>query len=134
MSESTSVQAPSPVKTPLPSTLVQKTSNPGALEFAGQPGAVLHKPSGRFADFQGNLSQGWRALHADLGAKINRDPDMTLKGLISIYAPPNENDTKRYYGQLANMLGVSPSIKIGQLKEKIEPLAKFIAQLEGFYR
>jgi hypothetical protein len=65
--------------------------NPGNLKFAQQSGAVA-LPSG-FAKF-GNFYDGKQAQIMDLSYKLAKHN--TLEEIISVYAPPSDNNTPAY--------------------------------------
>lgn len=64
--------------------------NPGNLEFAHQNGAV---PNGRFAKFP-DFFTGKQAQLNDIFAKLPKHD--TIRSVISVYAPPIENNTEAY--------------------------------------
>lgn len=64
--------------------------NPGNLEFEGQLGAAAN---GRWAKFD-NFYDGKQGLNNDISAKLKKLS--TIRDVITVYAPPNENDTEAY--------------------------------------
>ena len=60
----------------------------------------------RFSVFAG-AEWGFRALGRDLHSKWLRGLD-TIRQIITVYAPPNENDTEAYIGAVSEMMQVSP--------------------------
>lgn len=91
-------------------TLAQRQNNPGNLRFAKQVGAV--KGDKGFAKFS-TLEQGWNALRAQIALDAKRGH--TLETFIHKYAPPHENNTKRYLSNLSISLNVSQSIKLSHI-------------------
>ena len=94
-----------------------RNNNPGNLNFAHQPGAVL-EPAGpgitpRFARFP-TAEAGLEALRDQLCRYITRDGIDTVAGIISKWAPPTENDTAAYIRGVAHSLGVEPATRLGQ--------------------
>ena len=78
--------------------------NPGNLNFAGQAGATRETgPGGRFAVFR-TMEEGIHALSRQLQIYGSRGND-TIKGIISMYAPANENNTKNYIQSVVKKLG-----------------------------
>lgn len=82
-----------------------RNNNPGNLRYAGQPGATGRDSSG-FAIFP-DYPTGWDALLRDLRAKLGRNPSLTIRSLLNVYAPPSENDTGAYINAVADELGMS---------------------------
>ena len=93
-----------------------RNNNPGNLNFAHQPGAVL-EPAGpgitpRFARFP-TPEAGLDALRDQLCRYILRDGIDTVAGIISKWAPPTENNTAAYIRGVAHALGVEPDATLG---------------------
>ncbi|MBJ8823607.1 hypothetical protein [Citrobacter europaeus] len=88
-----------------------RNNNPGNIDFRGQAGATLEKPSGRFARFE-TAYDGLKALSRQLmryfEGKTTGKPLQTLNDIISTWAPGNENNTGAYIAQLSKMMGVAP--------------------------
>lgn len=96
-----------------------ENNNPGNLEFADQPGAVLesgHEPN-RFAHFD-TYTDGFQALYdlflrACTGMSTIYRPDMTLLDFYNVYAPGSDgNNSNDYASYIANALGVEESTQI----------------------
>jgi hypothetical protein len=89
-----------------------RNNNPGNLvngDFArSQPGYA--GDDGRFARFE-TPDQGQMATGALLDKYAQQGID-TPHGIISKFAPPNENDTRKYAMHVADTLGVSPHDRI----------------------
>ncbi|MPV99245.1 structural protein P5 [Bombella apis] len=103
-----------------------RNNNPGNLNFAHQPGAVL-EPAGpgitpRFARFP-TSEAGLMALRDQLCRYMVRDRLDTVACIISQWAPPAENDTRRYIDTVAQALGVTPDTVLGP------PTATLLASL-----
>lgn len=81
-----------------------RNNNPGNLKYIGQAGAVGKDPQG-FAVFP-DYAAGWRALLADIAYKYDVRKLTTVRAIIARYAPPNENDTRRYADVVARAVGV----------------------------
>lgn len=90
-----------------------KNLNPGNLRFIGQAGAV--EGTGGFAKFE-TLEAGYEALAKDLYAKLTGKSSAgalkdgaTVAKLISVYAPPNENDTQAYINNVSKYMNLDPN-------------------------
>lgn len=82
-------------------------NNPGNIEYRGQPGATLYKPSpdkpGRFAIFptqEEGLYQIGRQLQIYDSRGVN-----TIRKMINKYAPPSENSTAAYVDSVSRSAG-----------------------------
>jgi len=85
----------------------ERNNNPGNLNFAGQSGATLEHPGGRFARF-GTAFEGLRAISRQLMLYAGRGINSVEK-IISTWAPPSDhNDTAAYIKSVSQRLGVSP--------------------------
>lgn len=84
-------------------TLGMRNNNPGNLRVPGQ--------STGFQQF-GSPEQGLQAIDRQLQIYGQRDGINTIRGAISKWAPPNENNTNAYVDRVSKMLGVSPDAKI----------------------
>lgn len=85
----------------------QAMNNPLGLTYAGQPGATQ---VGRFASFA-TPEEGWNAMRAQFGMYADRGIN-TVRGLITRWAPPNENDTAGYIAYVARQTGLDPDAQI----------------------
>ena len=56
---------------------------------------------------------GRAALERDLSIKVDRG--MTLRSLITMYAPPSENPTEAYVSNVAGWLGIGDSIDLREV-------------------
>jgi len=72
-----------------------RNNNPGNLKFVGQREAIGKDERG-FAIFP-SVEAGKRALHSDLNAKFTRNPNLTIEGLISVYAPASDDNDEQSY-------------------------------------
>ena len=84
-----------------------RNNNPGNLNFAGQIGATR---AGRFAAF-GSMAEGFAAMDDQLRLYASRGND-TVRGIVSKWAPPGENNTVAYIDDVAKKLGVSPDLHL----------------------
>ncbi|MGL5969403.1 MAG: lytic transglycosylase [Kluyvera sp.] len=85
----------------------ERNNNPGNLNFAGQAGASLERPGGRFARFESSFD-GLRALSRQLMLYAGRGINSVDK-IISTWAPPTDNNnTAAYIQSVSQRLGVNP--------------------------
>lgn len=83
-----------------------RNNNPGNLrttEFAGTTGADK-EGYGKFSTPEAGL----RAMAKNLVTQQDKHGLKTVEGIISKYAPPNENDTAAYISTVSAALGVKP--------------------------
>ncbi|EPT4162554.1 lytic transglycosylase catalytic [Escherichia coli] len=84
-----------------------RNNNPGNLNFAGQAGASLERPGGRFARFE-TAFDGLRALARQLMLYAGRGINSVEK-IISTWAPASDNNnTTAYIRAVSQRLGVDP--------------------------
>ncbi|MBU9261968.1 hypothetical protein KTD13_16555 [Burkholderia multivorans] len=76
-----------------------RNNNPGNL-----------RPGGQFAQYP-DMQTGLQALDNNLQA-YGKQGINTVAGVISKWAPPNENDTNGYIKEVSQRLGISPNQKI----------------------
>ncbi|MRG31850.1 lytic transglycosylase [Enterobacter cancerogenus] len=85
----------------------ERNNNPGNLNFAGQAGAELEHPGGRFARFE-TAFDGLRALSRQLVLYAGRGINSVEK-IISTWAPASDNNnTAAYIQAVSQRLGVNP--------------------------
>ncbi|OUR33394.1 lytic transglycosylase [Enterobacter roggenkampii] len=85
----------------------ERNNNPGNLNFAGQAGAKLERPGGRFARFE-TAFDGLRALSRQLMLYAGRGINSVEK-IISTWAPASDNNnTAAYIQAVSQRLGVNP--------------------------
>ncbi|MGV8001205.1 lytic transglycosylase catalytic [Photorhabdus temperata subsp. temperata] len=102
--------APTPPPAPEYKERGLRNNNPGNLNFAKQRGAALESPGGRFARFE-TAFDGLRALSRQLTLYASRGLT-TIRGIITKYAPPEENDTEDYIAVISKLLGVDPNAQL----------------------
>lgn len=84
----------------------ERNNNPGNLNFAGQAGATLERPGGRFARFE-TAFDGLRALSRQLMLYAGRGINSVEK-IISTWAPASDNNnTAAYIQAVSRNLGVN---------------------------
>lgn len=89
-----------------------RNNNPGNLNFAGQAGAQLEKPGGRFARFE-TAFDGIKAMARQLlryfDGKTTGTKLQSIRDIISTWAPSSDNNnTEAYINALSKKLGVLP--------------------------
>lgn len=95
-----------------------RNNNPGNLRpidgvtWKGQASIVNN-----FLVFE-NLTYGLRALATDLTNKYNRGLD-TITKIISVYAPPSENNTAAYITAVSNATGIGADTKLSLTKDTL---------------
>jgi|GEM_PF-1691830 len=88
-----------------------RNNNPGNLNFVGQEGATREQgPGGRFAVFD-TPESGLRALASQLYTYEARGNN-SVRGMLSKFAPPGENNTKAYIATVSRRMGVSPDQRL----------------------
>lgn len=90
-----------------------RNNNPGNLNFARQPGATMENKTSekpRFAQFQ-TPEEGLAALSLQLQRYGQRGIN-TVRAIISKFAPPEENNTARYIGDVARALKVGATDRL----------------------
>ncbi len=78
----------------------ERNNNPLNMDYNHIPWDGLADPKDwagepRFAVFQ-DPEHGIRAAVVNMRTHFSRDPQLSLGGLVAIWAPPNENDTTAY--------------------------------------
>lgn len=82
----------------------ERNNNPGNLEGGGNWQGMTGT-DGPYLVFSSPY-WGLRALAIDLGSKFNRGLN-TVRKIISVYAPPSDNNTAAYIAAVCQSLGVS---------------------------
>jgi hypothetical protein len=72
------------------------------------PGALM--PGGRLAQYP-DMTSGLSAMDANL-SNYGKQGVNTLSGIISKWAPPNENDTQAYISDVSKRLGIGPNQRV----------------------
>ena len=107
-------------------TLPWRNKNPGAIRKSEMSVGTANK----FAVFPSE-EVGFEALRALLRGENYRN--LTLKSAIFKYAPPHENDTRKYQSDIKRLTGVDLNRKLCDLNaEEFERVVKTIKQLEGW--
>lgn len=92
----------------VPGALPTRTHNPGDLTHAPGITAWDHK-----IGIEPNDEEGWADLERQLTLYAQRG--LTIRQMVSVYAPPNENDTQMYLLTLCDALGCDAGALISDL-------------------
>ncbi|HAM4388320.1 TPA: recombinase family protein [Escherichia coli] len=110
----------------------ERNNNPGNLNFAGQAGASLERPGGRFARFE-TAFDGLRALARQLMLYAGRGINSVEK-IISTWAPASDNNnTTAYIRAVVDILSTlfhQQSRKIGMIVPSVVISEKHTDMLE----
>lgn len=85
----------------IPGTRPTRDKNPGDLEHGNR----IHSWDGKIG-IEHSDDDGWADLEHQLQLYASRK--MTIRQMVSIYAPPNENDTQEYLEFITEALAVTP--------------------------
>lgn len=101
----------SPVPTPRPSgfpSLNIRLNNPGNIRRGPEwEGLSADQRHASFATFDSPV-MGVRAMARNISTYNTRDNLDTIRGIVSKWAPPNENATNRYINFVSDRMGVGP--------------------------
>ena len=107
-------------------TLPWRNKNPGAIRKSDMASGMANK----FAVFASE-EVGFEALRALLRGENYRN--LTLKSAVFKYAPPHENDTRKYQSDIKRLTGLDLNRKLCDLnEEEFERVVKTIKQIEGW--
>ncbi|MFA6172003.1 MAG: hypothetical protein WCW77_00680 [Patescibacteria group bacterium] len=108
----------------LTGSIAAKLNNPCNLRYAGQPNAKKGKSG--FASFP-NPELGFRACIKQI--ELDQSRKLTLAQFITKFAPPVENDTKKYISFIEEKIKMSRHDSIEKTDSII--LAKAVAEFES---
>ena len=108
-------------------------NNPGNIEFANQEGATRRKLKdgtySRFAVFP-SQEEGLYQIGRQLQLYDSRGTS-TIRGMISKYAPPNENKTNNYINWVSQQSNTKPDAQVDMSDPKlVEALIRAIVRME----
>lgn len=110
-----------------------RNNNPTNLRLTqtGWEGKVpnQYNTDGEFEQFFEDV-YGIRAGFRNMRTQINRGHDR-LSSLISIWAPPSENNTAAYIQQVSRQTGFEPTAKIRFRKEDMLPIMEAVIRHEN---
>lgn len=93
-------------------------NNPGNMRMPGQ--------SSGFATFASE-EEGIKAIAKQMNIYQRRDGLDTISGIISKYAPPSENDTRNYVGNVSKWTGYGANDKLDLSNPEV--MSKLIAAI-----
>ena len=107
-----------------------KNCNPGNIRLSNEKyvGEIKGEDTA-FKTFK-NMAYGYRALLRDIRTKINRGVN-TVEKIITIYAPPSENQTQAYINAVAQKVGVRPNESILPSEYNLIKIACAISTIEN---
>jgi hypothetical protein len=90
----------------------ERNNNPGNVRPIGGSGwkgqiGIDSKAGGPFAIFDFSYN-GYRAMGIDIYGDITKDGTNTIRKVITEYAPPSENVTKRYVEYVSKRMQLNP--------------------------
>lgn len=97
-----------------------------SFKWVGQTGS---DPDG-FCVF-GSLLMGVRAAFALLRSYNHKYKIDTIRGIISRWAPPSENNTESYINHVATAAGLSPDERIHYRSQQMRLVVKEMARIES---
>lgn len=110
-----------------------KNNNPGHIRLSpiSYMGEVVPSGNVAFKQFK-SIDWGYRAIFVVLHTyKIRYGLD-TLEGMIQRYAPPTENDTRRYIEFVSYRSGLAKDEKLDTLSaETMKPIVTAISRMEN---
>ena len=104
-----------------PGTRAYRNNNPGNIWDGISSGKTFRIWPNLPVDDKGfviypSYQAGYEALLNDLRIKVNRG--MTLEQLITMYAPPSENDTAGYIAMVAQQTGLPANVPLNALDQQ----------------
>lgn len=103
-----------------------RNNNPGNIEIGEDwEGMSTDQSDGRFVQFE-SPEYGIRAMAKILGTYKEKYGLDTIEGVVSRWAPPNENDTEAYINSVVKMSGISRNRRLSDsdLKEVIKAMIR----------
>lgn len=110
-----------------------RNRNPGNIRRSGvrYKGEVRPSTDPAFKQF-GSMALGYRAIFVLLDTYRRRYSLDTVRGMISRWAPPSENDTEAYIGAVCRQTGLAPDRRIDTRDAAtMIPLAAAISRVEN---
>lgn len=105
-----------------------RNNNPGNIK-SGQGWKGVVGTDGTFDIFSDD-TWGLRALATDISNKVGKDGLTTISQIISVYAPPSENDTSNYISDVASQVGIGADDQI-DLSTDLSPMIRAIVMHEN---
>lgn len=109
-----------------------RNNNPGNIrKSSDQYQGEISSTDKAFKQFE-TMAYGYRALFVILNTYISKYSLTTIEGIISRYAPPNENDTERYINFVSEKSGIDRKEEINiRNKDVMLRLADAMAWMEN---
>lgn len=110
-----------------------RNNNPLNLRISNSPwlGKVANNTDGQFEQFT-SMSYGIRAAFLNVRTIIKRHPGCTVERLIHVWAPPCENNTSAYVGEVCKLARVAPFKRLDfKVKNEMCRLLWAMAQVEN---
>jgi hypothetical protein len=105
--------------------------NPGNIRHDGT--TWQGEVSGKDKDFKSfkSMAYGYRALFVNLRTYITKHNLNTIRSIISVYAPTNENNTQAYISSVSQRTGLSPDAPIAVGSSQFIDLVEAISYHEN---
>lgn len=104
-----------------------RNNNPGDIK-TGEQWQGMVGDDGTFVTFS-DITWGTRALATDLANKIN-EGENTITEIVSIYAPPSENNTTAYIASVSADTGFDPNAVLGMDQATLHALMRAVMNHE----
>ncbi|HEY6093821.1 MAG TPA: structural protein [Gallionellaceae bacterium] len=109
-----------------------RNNNPGNIRLSGTTwqGMAPQQTDGSFIQFI-SPEYGIRAISKILDSYSTKYNLNTIRGIITRWAPPNENDTDAYVEAVADAVGVDPDVRLEVSRAKPQIIAAIIQHENG---
>lgn len=108
-----------------------KNNNPGNIRLSGTKYlGEITGPDTAFKAFS-TMAHGYRAIFVLLDSYKRRHGLTTIQGIISRYAPTNENNTAAYVAFVAGRVGVGPASTLIYSQAQFTSLVSAISRMEN---
>jgi hypothetical protein len=98
-----------------PGSLPQRRRNPGDLRHSPHSSHVGIDPDG--IGIIPSAEDGWEDLERQL--RIYAERGMTMRQMIAVYAPPNENNTTGYLERVCKGLQCGPDLPVSEALKQV---------------
>lgn len=107
-----------------------RNNNPGNIRAGDSWQGMVGQDDAGFIIFSDD-TWGLRALATDLQTKINKDNLTTISDIISVYAPPSENNTAAYIAAVSADTGIGADDELTADAQTLFDLVRAIANHEN---
>lgn len=110
-----------------------RNNNPGNIRLSTTryEGEIEHSDDSEFKQFE-SMPYGYRAMFRLLYVYQTRHGLNTLRGMISRYAPSNENDTNNYIRQVSKWSSLEPDAHITSTnRDTMIPFVAAMSRMEN---